>query len=177
MQPKNKVGRPPIVSGKRRTKLKNILKRNKRSGSRKLTGKIEEQLGVNIADRTIRKYAHEFGFNWGKPQKVPLLRDEHKLLRLKFAKKYLRGDVSPIIFTDEASFTIQSPVIGQRYEKGHRPDVGKLPHWKMIHVWWDISLRYNITPYLFTENLNAELYQEILSQRLPSANKNDWILQ
>ena len=108
---------------------------------------------------------------------MSLLPDEHKLLHLKFAKKYLRGDVSPIIFTDEASFTIQSPVIGQRYEKGHRQDVGKLPHSKKIHVWWSIYLRYNITPYLFTENINAELYQEILSQRLPSANKNDWILQ
>ena len=50
LQPKNKVIQPPIVSGKRRTKLKNILKSNKRSGSRKLTVKIEQQLGVNIAD-------------------------------------------------------------------------------------------------------------------------------
>ena len=66
LQPKNKVFRPPIVSGKCRTKLKNILKRNKRSRSRKLTEKIEQRLGVNIADRTIRKCAHEFGFNWGK---------------------------------------------------------------------------------------------------------------
>ena len=71
-----------------------------------MTGKIEQQLGVNISDRTIRKYAHEFGFNWGKPRNVPLLLVEYKLLRLKFAKKYLRGDVLPIIFTDEASFTI-----------------------------------------------------------------------
>ena len=68
-------------------------------------------------------------------------------------------------------------MIVQRYEKWHRPNVGKLPHLRNIHVWWGISLRYNITPYLFTENLNAKLYQEILSQRLPSANKNDWILQ
>ena len=172
-----RIGRPPKVCGNQRSKLKNLLKRNKRTGSRRLVGKIKQQIGVDLADRTIRKYSHDFNFKWGKPRKVPLLNEENKKKRLKFAKKYLRVDFNSIIFTDEKSFLLQAPMSSERYEKGHRPIVGKRPFSKKIHVWWGISLRYKIKPYIFTENLTAAIYQKILSQRLPSVEENDWILQ
>ncbi|RYH16422.1 hypothetical protein EON65_30110 [archaeon] len=39
-----------------------------------------------------------------------------------------------------------------------------------------MNKRYNVAPYIFHENLNASLFQRILEVRLPSVDRNDWVL-
>lgn len=129
-----------------------------------------------MAARTIRQNAAAMGLKWGTPKKTRYLTDVHKTKRLAFAKKYRNVDVTPFIFTDEKVFYVEGPKMGERYEEGHRPQAPTKAHSGKVNVWWGISLRYNLKPYLFSQNMDAPLYVSILESRLPDVGENDWTL-
>ncbi len=113
---------------------------------------------------------------FGKPKRVTALTDLHKRNRVKFCKAHKHEDWSQYIFTDEKKFEVSGPLVGERYEEGHRPVAPTKVHAGKVNVWWGIGLRYNITPHLFTENLNSTKYISILTQHLPDVEEGDWIL-
>lgn len=172
---KSKKGRKSLLQGSAKTKFKALLLRNKKLGSKRLASKVTKTCKVSLAPRTIRKYSAAMGLKWGTPKKTRYLTDSHRKKRLAFAKKYQNVDVTPYIFTDEKVFFVTGPRLGERYEEGHRPEMPTKAHSGKVNVWWGVSNRYNIKPYLFSKNMDAQLYVSILECRLPSKEENDWI--
>ena len=62
---------------------------------------------------------------FGKPKKITVITDVYKKNRVKFAKKYKNWDWTAYIFTDEKKFDVSGPLVGERYEEGHRPETPK----------------------------------------------------
>jgi hypothetical protein len=138
---------------------------------------IRTKFGVDISIKSLRRFSHSKGFKWHTPLHKPYITHKGEKKRLAFAKEHRDINVEPYIFSNEAAFELFGCSGAERYEKGHRPVREKPSHPEKLHVWWGISLRYEIKPYFFRENLTAPLYVCILERRLPSRDENDWIFQ
>jgi transposase len=174
---KKSSGRPRAIHPNRFPELKKFLLKNKRFGAEKLVREVNLRYGVNISSRTLMRYQKELHLKFGPPKKAPLLTDQHRKNQVIFAKKHLKTDWTPYIFSDEKTFYLNAGKTGERYEIGNRPVKQTLKHPPKLHVWWGISLSWKIYPYFFTTNLDQELYRIILSERLPQKNSGQWILQ
>jgi transposase len=170
-------GRPPKISKKHQNHIFKVLKEKKNLGSRKLVLLIRTKFGIDISDRSLRRFSHSKGFKWHTPLHKPYITPQGENKRLAFAKEHRDIDMEAYIFSDEATFELYGCSGGERYEKGHRLVREKPSHPQKLHVWWGTSLRYEIKPYFFRENLTAPLYISILESRLPSRDENDWIFQ
>jgi transposase len=170
-------GRNPKVYKSQLRKLKAIMERKKYLGSRKLVGIVKSKLDITISDRSLRNYANKFGLKWGRPKRVPHLPPQAIKKRIAFAKKYKNMNWDPYIFSDEKTVYLNAGPNFQRYRVGDRPVQEVHKHSQKLHVWWGIFLTYDIKPYIFRENLTATLYRNILEQRLPNKDENDWIFQ
>jgi transposase len=170
-------GRPSKISKNLENRIVKVLKEKKNLGSRKLVPLIRTKLGIDICERTLRRFSSAKGFKWHTPLIKPYITPKGVIKRLEFAQEHRDIDMEAYIFSDEATFELNGCSRGERYEKGHRPIREKLAHPQKLHVWWGISLSYEIKPYFFRENLTASLYISILESRLPSRVENDWIFQ
>jgi transposase len=175
--PSTGQGRKRLINKKQMSRLKTILLKNKYEGSRSLLPGINQELKINISDRTLRNYSRLLGLLWGRPRKVPALTDIQKQKRLAWAKKHLNTDWKKWIFTDEKIFRAGSIPIGVRYEKGKKPQAPCKPWSGQIFVWSGIHYNIKISPQTIEENLNSDGYTNILGSTLHFNNKSGWILQ
>ena len=86
-------------------------------------------------------------------------------------------DLDGIIFSDEAKISLFGFSTGERYKKGNQPTQHTVKHPQKLNVWWGISNKYKIKPYIFKENMDGDLYRKIISERLPTSDNEGWILQ
>jgi transposase len=112
------------------------------------------------------------------------LTKSHKQKRLKFARKRQDDNFRYWFFADEKDFQLGSgkKKAWQDREKRIKRKVKRWP--KKIHVWGGIGYYFKSKLYFFEENMDANLYQKILEQRLPpepspdcpSSKRTSWIL-
>ncbi len=94
---------------------------------------------------------------------TPLLTEEHKLDRVEWAREHLTDNWSKTIFSDEASFWVDDCHVsrwvphGQKYSKPRE----KFP--PKLHVWAAISMKGVFGPTIWRENMDGELYTDILN--------------
>lgn len=177
---KVKIGRPRKLTPKQEVAMDKLLTKEKRLGSRKLRGVIYKTFGIELSDRSIRNYGHRLKFKWGRSLKKPLLTQTHRKRRVQFGKKHKNiseEDLDEVIFTDEADFILFGSCTGERYKIGHRPTEFSVKHPQKLHVWWGVSNKYKIKPYIFKENMDGDLYRKIIEKRLPTSDSEGWILQ
>ena len=75
-------------------------------------------------------------------------------------------DYTRVLFTDEKSFYLTFVPQGSCAKAGDHPEQ-EVPKWpKKIHAWGAVGSYFKTKLYFFKENMNVELYQEVLRTRL-----------
>ena len=175
------VGRKRKLSEYQQDDLHDILIQNNKLGSRRLVGVVKKRLRVNLHDRSIRRYAARTNLQWKKPTTKPLLSDTHRQKRLTWAKRHRHTDWSKWVFSDETTIDVYGNNYGQRVERGNKVIEEKVKYPPKVHCWWAISTHAHFTPYIFTDNLTADLYLSILQQHLSTTRTHtypiDWVFQ
>jgi transposase len=174
-------GRKRKLSEDEMKQVNDIAKSHKQLGSRRITPIINQQLNINLTDRSIRNYLSPI-YEWKpKPKRKWVLSEDAKKNRVKWAKQRMgQTDWNKWVFSDEASFDY-SGIHGQRKPRDE-PLVIEKNRWSArCSVWWAISTKWKFKPVIYTERQDGAKYIEILKQGLPHQHirhlPQDWVFQ
>ena len=102
-----------------------------------------------------------------RPLRIPLLQPIHINKRLEWAQNHAQDTWSTTIFSDETTFQMFRNTQLVRYRRGDpRPCRGMVKHPYKVHAWGAFTAQGPVALFLFTENLNAQRYCEILESFL-----------
>lgn len=85
--------------------------KNRRLGSKELTGRFNEQFNKNISPRTIRRRLNKAGLRGCKARKKPWLSPKNISKRYKWAKEHQNWsyeDWSRVVWSDESNIEVSS---------------------------------------------------------------------
>jgi transposase len=178
---KKNVGRKRKLSEDKSAQLTSLLVENSTLGSRRIAPLANKRLRISLSDSSIRRYAARAQLKWKKPVRKPILSELHKQKRLQWALAHRNTDWNRWVFSDESSIDIYGSTYGQRVP-AHEIVIQERPKFPLkVHCWWAISAHTNFSPYIFTENLTAELYLTILHSRVPTIQQwpiaRGWVFQ
>ena len=133
---------------------------------RKFAPEIARSLDNKVVDRTIQRTLKKEGFFYGKIVKVERLTDVHKKKRVEYCERMEGFDWSSVLFSDEKTFVLGSRP-GYAWQKTENRIVEEyVNHAPKLHVWGAIGSYMKSKLFCFQGNLNSDLYQKILQQRL-----------
>jgi transposase len=164
------VDNKPRPGRKRKLSREQERKVVKKARQRKSATKIAQEMkseGKSISERSVRRTLKKEEFFFLPPRKVQRLTKAQKKKRANYAKDMLNANWKDVLFTDEKSFWLGQPSdwcwqqLDDRIEEELEQETPKL------HVWGSIGYYFKTDLYFFEENLNAKLYQSIVSKRLP----------
>ena len=117
---------------------------------------------MNLAISTIKQILNNNGYTYmHSPKRFPLS-DEHKILRLKFAIKYLNFDWSKVIFTDEVAFWMLKNPPKRWCNKNIQEDCDILfKHSSKFNAWGAICINKSFELNIFTSIMDADKYIDI----------------
>ena len=101
-----------------------------------------------------------------------MIREEERLTqkqtadRCRYAQEMKDFDWETVLFTDEKSFWLGSATSHAWQDPGRRLTREVSKHQPKLHVWAGAGSHMKTRLYFFQENLNAQLYQQILQSRL-----------
>lgn len=163
---KHSPGRPRKLSPKKRRHIGKILKHNHFTTAGELKVKLEENdLELEVSERTVRRELKNLGYVSILPRKVPLLTQRAKDVRLSWAREHLRYNWKKVIFSDETTLQMFSNTI-KAWSRNAQPIAPMVKHPFKVHVWGAISAKGKVGIHLFTENLDRHLYRKILDDHL-----------
>ena len=164
-------GRPSKIKWSVLRRLHARLSRQPRTSARKLAPFL--QLSRTSTRRAIRK----LGLTPYQPRSVVEMQERHKKERVLLARRHKHDNWSKTIFLDETDLVVADKRNRQndRYyarSRGDVPPTPKNPHPIKIHAAAGITSSGASRLYLFSENMDAQLYKHILSSTiLPDARK------
>jgi transposase len=140
--------------------------------------------GVDISLNTVMRRLNEEGLYKLQPLKKPLLLDNHRENRLKWAKANKKTDWSKIIFTDETTFSQFNKPKKVWRQRGEKIKALTVKHSAKVHVYGCFSEEGFGNIYCFTNNLTSELLCTIYKTTLLSSarkffgeDNHSWLLQ
>lgn len=176
-------GRKRKTSEKEDLDIISMAKRQRTSTLVDISTSMSRQ-GTDISHMTVKRRLDEQGLYKLKPLLKPLLSEDHRKSRLKWAKANRNTDWSKIIFTDETTVSQFSKPKKVWRKKGEIIKVPTVKHPGKVHVYGCFSEKGFGNIYCFTNNLTGDLLCKIYETTLlPSAGiffgKDDhsWILQ
>jgi hypothetical protein len=106
---KTKTGRPKILSAEILDQRLAWVEEDRRSTAPKLKSMVQEKFGVDVHERTIRRFLQQKGFFGGVCARKPLLREVNTQKRLAFAIEHVDKPLDfwkSVLFTDEKKFEL-----------------------------------------------------------------------
>ena len=164
----SRPGRPTRLTPPQRRHLGRIAKLHKLSSSSELTEKLKKTYpNLNIATRTVRENLQKLDYRVCIPRSVPFLTPKAMNLRVVWAKAHQRENWNKVIFSDESSFQMFRNTTQVRYKCGESiPRRVTVKHPFKVHVWGAFCAKGIVGFHMFTENMNGELYREIVTENL-----------
>ena len=158
-------------SGRKR-KLSRAQERKlfKKAKQRKSAQKISREMkneGVSYNERSVRRTLKKEKFFFLPPKKIQRLTKTQKKKRAKYAKDMLNSNWKDVLFSDEKSFWLGQPSDSCWQQLDDRVEEEIEQYTPKLHVWGSIGYYFKTDLYFFEENMNAKLYQKIVSERLP----------
>ena len=143
-----------------------IFKNNKYVSSLDIVNELLLKFDITISKNTVINILHEINYKYKTPIKKPLLTNKHIENRLIWCSKYINfKSWNNVKFTDESTFLIDCNK--NRWVNCNNKDYDfSVKHPYKIHVWGSISIRFKRELHIFTENLTATKYIEILKHNL-----------
>jgi hypothetical protein len=84
---KGRCGTKPIITPRCQRKIKNCIISNRKGTYKQINHKLKE-VGIDVAEITLRRHAYKLGFKSRRPRKKPKLTPNMIKKRLSWAKKY-----------------------------------------------------------------------------------------
>lgn len=155
-----KSGRKRKLSAKEEKAAWRAAKRGKTSPQ------IARTLKMKVSDRTISRSLKSSGLRY-----LTIRKEEHLTMkqiadRVEYAKEMADFDWKTALFTDEKSFWLGSATTHAWQDPKHRLSREVSKYQPKLHVWGGAGYYMKTKLYFFQENLNAQLYQQILQSRL-----------
>lgn len=150
------------------TQDKKIIKKaRQRKSARKIAQEMKNE-GVSVEETTIRRRVKEEEFYFLPPKQIQRLSKVHKKNRVNYARKMLNANFKSVLFTDEKSFWLGQPSDASWQQLDDRVEEA-VTHYNgpKLHVWGAIGYYFKTDLYFFEANLTADIYQDIISARLP----------
>ena len=128
--------------------------------------------GIKVSNSTIRRALNDKKYTYRKPYiESMLLNTNQKKARIEFSQNYIDHDYTKMIFTDECVFKGGK----QRWRKWCSDEEkykisAMKPKWK-VNVWGGIWLNGKVSLRFFNENMNTDLYINILKEKNNEMNK------
>lgn len=128
---------------------------------------IVHDLEYDISVRTMQMALKELNYNYLPVKNAPLITEDQRDDRIKFAEANMDRGWNNVVFVDECSFhTHTSPHMAYQKQGTERLQNAIPKHPAKLHVFAGISLRGKTDLFIFQENLDAKLYVEILEETL-----------
>jgi len=156
-------GRPPKLNESDWNLIKTTVKKRKFVNAKSLANIVSNQHQKVVSDRTIQRTLNNHNYEHKEPKVIPFLTPEHKAARVVWAQKHLKDTWDKTIFTDEASFWLDENHVKRWMpaEEVYYNAQRKYP--PKLQVWAGISKKGVFGPIIFKENMNGELYTDILN--------------
>uniref|UniRef100_A0A8C7WS50 Transposase Tc1-like domain-containing protein n=1 Tax=Oryzias sinensis TaxID=183150 RepID=A0A8C7WS50_9TELE len=113
-------GRKRNIDDKLRRQIVGTVSKEPRRTSKDIKGELLDQ-GTSVSDPTIRRCLSQSGLHGRRPRRTPLLKGNHKIARLQFAKMHVDKPQSfweNVLWTDETKLEL--------FGKAHQLYVGRL---------------------------------------------------
>ena len=168
LKQRSRSGRPKRLTPIQRRYLGRIAKSHKCSSSIELTENIKKKYpNLDIAPRTVRENLQALGYKVCVPRSVPFLTPEAMNRRVAWAKAHQRERWNNVVFSDESSFQMFRNTTLVRYKSGEsKPRRVVVKHPFKVHVWGAFCAKGIVGFHMFTENMNGELYRNIITENL-----------
>lgn len=136
----------------------------------------------DISHMTVKSILRRYGFNYSSYKKRFVLTDKAKKARLRFARKMQRQKSvwKKTYITDECSFWLSRSQPGKIWTQDPLQETGGGTHGEKVHCWGAICANGAVSIEMFTENLTAERYIDILESRQGEMNElmpDGWVFQ
>ena len=168
----HRPGRPATLSKRDKQNIVRDSERNRRKSSRKIAQDFVNTTNQEISASYVRKILFSSGLKARRPAKKPLLKKDHILQRMEFAKSVkLWGIIewSNVIFSDESKFCLDGSdgqkFVRRRSGEKYRPDLvdGRLKFGRgSIMVWAFITNFGDRGICLVEGHMDSEDYLNIL---------------
>lgn len=161
-------GRPKVLSPKKQRHLGQLARSRAGATSFEIADTLNNTYpGLNIATRTVRENLWKLGYRVCVPKKTPFLTSIAKERRVSWAEVHKNKNWEDMVFSDETTFQMFRNTTLVRYKEGEeKPTRGVVKHPFKVHVWGAFCLQGIVGFHMFTENMNGELYREILTNNL-----------
>lgn len=174
-----RTGRPKKIPDRAVRHLKRLVKEDARISAAKITSDLNASLPKPVSSRTVRRYLKDLGFEYVVKVKKQWLSNRHRQQRVDWCKQYMHwtsDDWRKIIFSDESTFYVlkrknlckiwrleKEKLLPECLQQTNTGDGGK------VGVWGGIS-GFGVTDIkLYTENMNGNLYCDVLQHQLKSS--------
>jgi transposase len=133
---------------------------------------------ILISKSTIWRRLKKKDYLFGKGILKPKLSEKQKEERLNWAIEHINTDWTKVNFSDEVTVYLNNDNKFYWYINGNRPIHRRQRHSIKLNVWAFINIYYGIGNYtVFKENLNSQLYENILIENLIIYVNDDFIFQ
>jgi transposase len=179
-------GSPRKLSQTDRVTIRAMLKGKQGRSTRKVAALFTARKHKAVSRESIRSVAKQAGLKPYVRSSKPLLTEGHRHRRLEFVELYQNINWRQVLFTDETTFTLfgrpnrKVDIIWEE-NRDDVPVASTVKHAAKLHVWGGVSFYGKTDLYLFTDNLDSDLYIKILSARVGQAEAmfpgGVWMLQ
>lgn len=177
---RNGSGRLPLLDTNDRRRVAQFARWHPKWSASRIGAAAEEKGTPHVSARTIQRTLHDIGYVKLVPKTVPFLTAAHKQARCDWCRQFLEDDMRDVFFTDESAFQFYRVTLKQ-WTKDGRPSAPVPKFSPKLNIWGGISMRGTTTLDIRKENINAQIYTQILMENLLPAAKDlyrrGWRLQ
>ena len=133
-----------------------------------ITNLLNSRFDLNVSERTIQRWLKEKGYEYSLYKVRPKNDLKIQENRLNWCKHHTFDNWYDIFFTDETTIYLNNPGGFKWVKDGEQQNyVAGHNRGRKVNVWGAISHKGKLTLQVFEENLNTEVYLNILSDMLP----------
>ena len=128
---------------------------------------LVDRLNLTCGGETVRKCLIRMGYKYRQERKKEALEPEDESQRLTFSLDWLTFQFwDYVIFTDETGYWINDHT-GKGWFKSNQDFIpGEIESREKINIWGGVSMRGKVAIGVYRENLNQDVYLEILRRSL-----------
>ena len=158
-------GRKEKIDDEKFKMIMEILKVDNTSSALDIQKKLIDK-GVNVSTSTIRRELKMRKYTYKKPNIATMILTSNQMKARKlFWEKYLEVEWSKYKFTDEVVFKGGKMRSRKWTPESEKYVISAMKPKCKVNAWGDICINGKIDLYFFTENMNSELYINILKEK------------
>lgn len=142
------------------------IRRKKDLTTAEIAAKLQQSRGRLVSRWTVQRHLKMLGYRSKLPRATPMLTQEHKENRVKWAKQHKNDDWSRTIFSDETVLQLFGNTI-RHWCKDTQSNVKRIPkNRQKVLVWGAFSLKGKLPCHSFREIMDGPYYVNILQKHL-----------